>query len=280
MTTARIDARFAALKAKGRAAFIPYVMGGDPSREEALEILKGLPAAGADIIELGFPFSDPMAEGPPIQKAAIRGLKAGFGLSSTMEMAKEFRKGDDATPIVLMGYLNPIESLGYDAFAAYAAECGIDGLIVVDCPPEEAGPLIEALDKVSISLIRLATPTSDDARLKLVVQGTSGFVYYVSVAGVTGVKEAQAVSVAPAVERVRKASGLPVAVGFGVKTPERAAEIARVADAVVVGSALVDEVAAALAANEPAAPRVLARVKALGDAVRSVVSSAYAAETV
>ena len=280
MTTARIDARFAALKAEGRAAFIPYVMGGDPSREQALEILKGLPAAGADIIKLGFPFSDPMAEGPPIQKAAIRGLKAGFGLSSTMEMAKEFRKGDDATPIVLMGYLNPIESLGYDAFAAYAAECGIDGLIVVDCPPEEAGPLIEALDKVSISLIRLATPTSDDARLKLVVQSTSGFVYYVSVAGVTGVKEAEAVSVAPAVERVRKASGLPVAVGFGVKTPERAAEIARVADAVVVGSALVDEVAAALAANEPAAPRVLARVKALGDAVRSVVSSASAAETV
>ncbi|KAK0362523.1 hypothetical protein LTR94_019034 [Friedmanniomyces endolithicus] len=220
-------------------------MGGDPSREEALAILKGLPAAGADIIELGFPFSDPMAEGPPIQRAAIRGLKAGFGLRSTMDLAREFRKGDDVTPIVLMGYLNPIESLGYDAFAAYAAECGIDGLIVVDCPPEEAGPLIEALDKVSISLIRLATPTSDDERLKIVVQGTSGFVYYVAVAGVTGVKEAKADVVAPAVERVRKASGLPVAVGFGVKTPERAAEIARVADAVVVGSALVDEVAAA-----------------------------------
>lgn len=280
MTTARIDARFEALKTEGRAGFVAYVMGGDPDRDQALEILKGLPAAGADIIELGFPFSDPMAEGPPIQKAAIRGLKAGFGLSSTMDMAKEFRKGDDATPIVLMGYLNPIESLGYDAFAARAAECGIDGLIVVDCPPEEAGPLIEALDKVSISLIRLATPTSDDARLKLVVQGTSGFVYYVSVAGVTGVKEAEAVSVAPAVERVRQASGLPVAVGFGVKTPERAAEIARVADAVVVGSALVDEVAAALAANEPVAPRVLAKVKSLGDAVRSVVSSASAAETV
>ncbi|MBA4787971.1 MAG: tryptophan synthase subunit alpha, partial [Brevundimonas sp.] len=166
MTTARIDACFAALKAEGRAAFIPYVMGGDPSREAALAILKGLPAAGADIIELGFPFSDPMAEGPPIQRAAIRGLKAGFGLRSTMDLAREFRKGDDVTPIVLMGYLNPIESLGYDAFAAYAAECGIDGLIVVDCPPEEAGPLIEALDKVSISLIRLATPTSDDERLK------------------------------------------------------------------------------------------------------------------
>ena len=270
MTAARIDARFAALKAEGRAGFVAYVMGGDPSRDEALEILRGLPGAGADIIELGFPFSDPMAEGPPIQKAALRGLKAGFGLRGTMELAREFRKGDDATPVILMGYVNPIESLGYDAFAAHAADCGIDGLIVVDCPPEEAAPLVEALDKVSISLIRLATPTSDDARLKVVAEGTSGFVYYVSVAGVTGVKEAEAASVGPAVERVRKASGLPVAVGFGVKTPERAAEIARVADAVVVGSALVDEVAAALGANEPAAPRVLAKVKALGDAVRSV----------
>ena len=221
-----------------------------------------------------------MAEGPPIQKAAIRGLAAGFGLRSTMDLAKEFRRGDDATPIVLMGYLNPIESLGYDAFAAYAADCGIDGLIVVDCPPEEAAPLIEALDKVSISLIRLATPTSDDDRLKIVVQGTSGFVYYVAVAGVTGVKEADADVVAPAVARVRAASGLPVAVGFGIKTPERAAAIASVADAVVVGSALVEEVAAAVAANEPAAPRVLAKVKLLGDAVRSVAASASVAETV
>jgi tryptophan synthase alpha chain len=276
MTTARIDTRFQALKAEGRAAFVAYVMGGDPTREEALEILNGLPAAGADIIELGFPFSDPMAEGPPIQRAALRGLRAGFGLRSTMELAREFRRGDSATPIILMGYLNPIESLGYRAFADHAAACGIDGLIVVDCPPEEAAVLSEALDKVSISLIRLATPTSDDARLKVLAQGASGFVYYVAVAGVTGVKEADASVVAPAVERVRKASGLPVAVGFGVKTPERAAEIARVADAVVVGSALVDEVAAALEANEPVAPRVLGKVKALGDAVRSVRTSAPA----
>jgi tryptophan synthase alpha chain len=280
MTTARIDARFAALKAEGRSAFVAYVMGGDPSHDVALEILNGLPAAGADIIELGFPFSDPMAEGPPIQKAALRGLKAGFGLRSTMDLAREFRKSDDATPIVLMGYLNPIESLGYDAFAAYAAECGIDGLIVVDCPPEEAAPLVAALDKVSISLIRLATPTSDDERLKVVVQGTSGFVYYVAVAGVTGVKEADADVVAPAVTRVRAASGLPVAVGFGIKTPERAAAIAKVADAVVVGSALVDEVAFALEANEPVAPRVLAKVKSLGDAVRGMRTSASVAETV
>jgi len=268
LTTARIDARFAALKAEGRAGFVAYVMAGDPSRDEALEILRGLPAAGADIIELGFPFSDPMAEGPSIQKAALRGLKAGLTLKGTLALAAAFRAGDADTPLILMGYLNPIESYGYDAFARDAAASGVDGLIVVDCPPEEADPLTDALDAASVSLIRLATPTSDDARLKVIAQRTSGFVYYVSVAGVTGVKEAQAVSVAPAVERVRAASRLPVAVGFGVKTPERAAEIARVADAVVVGSVLVEEVAAALAANEPAAPRVLARVKALGDAVR------------
>ena len=268
MTTARIDARFAALKAEGRAGFVAYVMAGDPSREEALEILRGLPAAGADIIELGFPFSDPMAEGPPIQRAALRGLKAGLTLRGTLSLAAEFRTGDADTPLILMGYLNPIEAYGYEAFARDAAASGVDGCIVVDCPPEEADPLSDALDAAQVSLIRLATPTSDDARLKIIARRTSGFVYYVSVAGVTGVKEAQAVSVAPAVERVRAASGLPVAVGFGVKTPERAAEIARVADAVVVGSVLVEEVAAALEANEPVAQRVLAKVKTLGDAVR------------
>ncbi len=268
MTTARIDARFAALKAEGRAGFVAYVMAGDPSRDEALEILRGLPAAGADIIELGFPFSDPMAEGPPIQRAALRGLKAGLTLKGTLELAAAFREGDADTPLILMGYLNPIESYGHAAFAGDAAAAGVDGVIVVDCPPEEAGPLTEALDAARLSLIRLATPTSDDARLKTIAEGTSGFVYYVSVAGVTGVKEAEAGSVAPAVERVRRASGLPVAVGFGVKTPARAAEIARVADAVVAGSVLVDEVAAALAENAPAAPRVLNRVKALADAVR------------
>jgi tryptophan synthase alpha chain len=268
MTTSRIDARFAALKAEGRAGFVAYVMAGDPSRDEALEILKGLPAAGADIIELGFPFSDPMAEGPPIQRAALRGLKAGLTLKGTLDLARAFREGEADTPLILMGYLNPIESYGYEAFARDAAAAGVDGVIVVDCPPEEAGPLTDALDACQVSLIRLATPTSDDARLKIIAERTSGFVYYVSVAGVTGVKEAQALSVAPAVERVRRASGLPVAVGFGVKTPERAAEIARVADAVVAGSVLVDEVAAALADGEPAAPRVLAKVKALSDAVK------------
>ncbi|MFK0297963.1 tryptophan synthase subunit alpha [Brevundimonas sp. NPDC090276] len=280
MTTARIDARFAALKAEGRAGFIPYVMTGDPSRDEALEILRGLPGAGADLIELGLAFSDPMAEGPPIQRAALRGLAAGMTLRGTLDLVADFRKGDDATPVILMGYLNPVESYGYEAFARDAAAAGVDGLIVVDCPPEEAGPLAAALDAQSVSLIRLATPTSDDDRLKVIAQGTSGFVYYVSVAGVTGVKEAQAAAVAPAVERVRKAANLPVAVGFGVKTPERAAEIARVADAVVAGSVFVDEVAAALAANEPAVPRVLAKVKALADAVKTARTSASVAETV
>lgn len=274
MTTARIDARFAALKAEGRAGFIPYVMTGDPSRDEALQILRGLPAAGADLIELGLAFSDPMAEGPPIQRAALRGLAAGMTLRGTLDLVADFRTSDDATPVILMGYLNPVESYGYEAFAADAVAAGVDGLIVVDCPPEEAGPLAAALDAAQVSLIRLATPTSDDDRLKVIARGTSGFVYYVSVAGVTGVKEAQAAAVAPAVERVRKAAGLPVAVGFGVKTPERAAEIARVADAVVAGSVFVDEVAAALAANEPAVPRVLARVKALADAVKTARTSA------
>jgi tryptophan synthase alpha chain len=276
MTTQRIDARFSALKAEGRAGFVAYVMAGDPSRDESLEILRGLPAAGADIIELGFPFSDPMAEGPPIQRAALRGLKAGLTLKGTLELARAFRDGDADTPLILMGYLNPLETYGYEAFARDAAASGVDGLIIVDCPPEEAGPLTDALDVHSVSLIRLATPTSDDARLKVIAERTSGFVYYVSVAGVTGVKEAQAGSVAPAVERVRKASGLPVAVGFGIKTPERAAEVARVSDAVVAGSVLVDEVAAALEANEPAAPRVLAKVRSLADAVKG----ARATETV
>lgn len=285
MTTARIDARFAALKAEGRAGFIPYVMTGDPSRDEALEILRGLPAAGADLIELGLAFSDPMAEGPPIQRAALRGLAAGMTLRGTLDLVADFRKGDDATPVILMGYLNPVESYGYEAFARDAAEAGVDGLIVVDCPPEEAGPMAAALDAQGVSLIRLATPTSDDERLQVIARGTSGFVYYVSVAGVTGVKEAVAADVAPAVERVRKAAGLPVAVGFGVRTPERAAEIARVADAVVAGSVFVDEVAVALEANEPAVPRVLAKVKALADAVKTARTpasplSAFLGETV
>jgi tryptophan synthase alpha chain len=214
------------------------------------------------------PFSDPMAEGPPIQRAAQRALGQGMTVAGTLEVVRRFRQGDRTTPIVLMGYLNPVLSMGYQRFANAAADAGVDGLIVVDCPPEEADPLIDPLDEAGVALIRLATPTTDDKRLETVVRRTSGFVYYVSVAGVTGVKEADAEAVRPAVERVRKASGLPVAVGFGIKTPERAAAVAKVADAVVVGSALVDVIAASLESGEDPAPKVLASVRALAQAVR------------
>ena len=269
MTTSRIDARIAQLRANNRAAFVAYVMAGDPDAETALEILKGLPAAGADLIELGFPFSDPMAEGPPIQRAAQRALKAGMTLRGTLDLVRGFRQGDQATPIILMGYLNPLLTYGLDAFAQDAAQAGVDGMIVVDCPPEEADPLADALDAAQVALIRLATPTSDDKRLPVVVRRTSGFVYYVSVAGVTGVKEADAAVVAPAVSRVRAASGLPVAVGFGIKTPERAAAVARIADGVVVGSVLVDEIASAMALNQSVAPKVLESAARLAQAVRA-----------
>jgi tryptophan synthase alpha chain len=269
MTTSRIDARFAALKAEGRAAFVAYVMAGDPDAAMAAKILAGLPGAGADLIEVGFPFSDPMAEGPPIQRSALRALDKGMTLKGTLELVRGFRHGDQATPIILMGYTNPLLTWGFEAFARDAAEAGVDGLIVVDLPPEESGPLADALDAAQVSLIRLATPTTDDARMQVVVRRTSGFVYYVSVAGVTGVKEADAATVAPHVARVRKASGLPVAVGFGIRTPERAAQIARVADAVVVGSALVDEIAEAVEMNEDVTRRVLSKADSLAKAVRS-----------
>ena len=268
MTTARIDARFAELRAQGRAGFVAYVMAGDPDAATSLEILRGLPNAGADLIEVGFPFSDPMAEGPPVQRASQRAMRSGMTLNGTLDLVRAFREGDKTTPVILMGYFNPLLTHGLEPFAADAAEAGIDGMIIVDCPPEEADPLADALDAQGLSLIRLATPTTDEARLRVVVQRTSGFVYYVSVAGVTGVKEADAAAVAPQVERVRKASGLPVAVGFGVRTPERAAEVARVADAVVVGSALVDEIAAALERNASPVAKVLETARALAQAVR------------
>jgi len=268
--TRRIDARFAALKREGRAAFVAYIMAGDPDTETAFKILEGLPGAGADIIELGFPFSDPMAEGPPIQRAALRALKAGMTLSGTLDLVRRFRERDQETPIILMGYLNPLLNRGFQKVADDAGAAGVDGMIVVDCPPEEADPLADALDTAGISLIRLATPTTDDVRLPMVLRRTSGFVYYVSVAGVTGVKEANADDVAPAVERIRRASGLPVVVGFGIKTPERAASVARIADGAVVGSVLVDEIADAIAQNRDPVTKVLERVNALAQAVRSV----------
>ena len=264
-----VEARFAALRAKNQAGFVAYVMAGDPDAATALAVLKALPAAGADIIELGFPFSDPMAEGPPIQRAALRALKAGMTLRGTLALVRAFREGDETTPIVLMGYLNPLMSYGFEGFALDAAQAGVDGLIVVDCPPEEAGPLADALDAAGVALIRLATPTSDDERLKTVIKRTAGFVYYVSVAGVTGVKAADAAVVAPAVARVRAASGLPVAVGFGIKTPDQAAAVARIADAVVVGSALVDEIANATASNQSPVSKVVESATRLAQAVHS-----------
>jgi tryptophan synthase alpha chain len=268
LTTARIDARFADLKKQGRAAFVAYVMGGDPDLATSLKILKGLPAAGADVIELGFPFSDPIGEGPTIQRAAQRSLAKGTRLDDVLGLAREFRKDDQTTPLILMGYLNVVTNRGEAAFARAISEAGVDGVIIVDCPPEEAGPLADALDAVQISLLNLFTPTSDDQRVKTIAQRASGFAYYVSVAGVTGVKEADEQAVAPAVERVRKASGLPVCVGFGIKTPERAAAIARIADGAVVGSALVEEIENGATRNEDVTARVLSKVEALAKAVR------------
>ncbi len=269
MTKDRIDRRFAALKAEGRAAFVAYVMAGDPDAATALEIVKGLPEAGADIIELGFPFSDPVAEGPTIQRASQRALEQKMTLNGTLDIVRAFREGDQDTPIILMGYLNPLVNRGFETFAKQANDAGVDGLIVVDCPPEEADPLSDALEAEGLSLIRLATPTTDDKRLPAVIRRTSGFVYYVSVAGVTGVKEADADAVAPAVERIRNASGLPVAVGFGIRTAERAAAVARVADAAVVGSALIDEIEAATQLNENVTEKVLLKASELAKAVRS-----------
>lgn len=264
----RLDARFAALKAEGRAGFVAYVMAGDPDLAKGAAILKGLPGAGADVIEVGFPFSDPMAEGPVIQVASQRALAAGMTLAKTLAMVADFRSGEAHTPVVLMGYLNPILSYGHARFAADAAAAGVDGLIVVDCPPEEADELTDALEANGIALIRLTAPTTDDARLKVVARRTAGFVYYVSVAGVTGVKEADEAAAAPAVERIRAATGLPVAVGFGIRTPERAAAIARIADAAVVGSALVEVIAHAQATGEDGVSGVLKLVSELSAAVR------------
>jgi tryptophan synthase alpha chain len=259
----RLKARFAQCRAEGRAAFVAYLMAGDPDADTALEMLRGLPEAGADVIELGFPFSDPMAEGPPIQRASLRALEARTTLTSTLELVRRFREGDQDTPLILMGYLNPVLSYGYARFAADAAAAGVDGLLIVDCPPEEADELADALDAERLALVRLAAPTTDAARLPTVVKRASGFIYYVSVAGVTGVKSAAEGTIGPAVERIRAATGLPVAVGFGIRTPEQAAAVARAADAAVVGSALVDT----LAEHGPAA--ALAQASELAQAVRN-----------
>jgi tryptophan synthase alpha chain len=268
MGVQRIDARFAALRAENRAGFVAYTMAGDPDLETAYEIFSGLAKAGADIIELGFPFSDPMAEGPTIQLAAERALKAGTKIKDVFAMVARFRETDQTTPVILMGYMNPIESMGPDAFAARMAEAGADGLIIVDCPPEEADVLTDALEAHSLALIRLATPTSDAHRLETLVKRTSGFIYYVSVAGVTGVKEANADLIKANVSQVREAGQLPVAVGFGIRTPEAAAGVARIADAAVVGSALVEEIKNSLPDFKAAPAKVLEKAAILAQSVR------------
>lgn len=239
----RIDATFEKLKTEGRKAFVSYVMAGDPDFDTSLEVVRGLPGAGVDIIELGLPFTDPMADGPTIQLAGQRALEGGMTLKKTLELARRFREDDDTTPIVMMGYYNPIYSMGVDTFLKAANDAGIDGLIVVDLPPEEDSELCMPAQAAGLNFIRLATPTTDDKRLPRVLQNTSGFVYYVSITGITGSAEADAADVAPEVTRIRDASGLPVIVGFGVNTPDKSRAIAEVADGVVVGSAIVGRLA-------------------------------------
>ncbi|WP_166364724.1 tryptophan synthase subunit alpha [Pseudomonas akapageensis] len=239
----RLEQRFADLKAEGRAALVTFVTAGDPGYDASLAILKGLPAAGADVIELGMPFTDPMADGVAIQLATLRALDAGQTLAKTLQMVREFRVDNSTTPIVLMGYYNPIHRFGVEAFVAQAHEAGVDGLIIVDLPPEHDAELATPAQAAGIDFIRLTTPTTDDARLPRVLERSSGFVYYVSVAGVTGAGSATNEHVSEAIERLRRHTKLPISVGFGIRTPEHAAAVARLADGVVVGSALVDKIA-------------------------------------
>ena len=265
--TTRIDARFSALKQQGRPALVTFTMAGDPDYDTALSILKALPAAGADVIELGMPFTDPMADGPAIQAAGLRALKAGQDMKRTLALVREFRRGDDATPIVLMGYYNPIYVYGVERFLADATAAGVDGLIVVDLPPEEDAELCLPALAAGVNFIRLATPTTDDKRLPAVLKNTSGFVYYVSITGITGSATPDAGKVADAVVRIKRHTTLPVCVGFGVRTAEQAAAIVRGADGVVVGSALVDAVRKTLAPDGKPTP---ATVPAVADLVRTL----------
>ena len=250
MSETRIDKRFASLRSAGRAGLVTFITAGDPDHETSFEILRGLPAAGADLIELGMPFSDPMADGPSIQAAGLQALRNGASQIRTLELVRRFRKHDTDTPIILMGYYNPIYRYGVDRFITDALAAGVDGLIVVDLPPEEDTELCLPALKAGLNFIRLATPTTDDRRLPAILNNTSGFVYYVSITGITGTASADAAQVEDAVARIRRHSGLPVAVGFGIKTPAHVADVARVADAAVVGTAIVDRVAAARKAGK------------------------------
>lgn len=267
----RLAARFAACAAEGRAALVTFVTAGDPDLATSAGVLRALVAAGADIVELGMPFTDPMADGPAIQAGNLRSLGAGTRLKDVLAMVADFRREDDATPLVLMGYFNPVLAYGVERFAADARAAGLDGTIVVDLPPEEAEELTPALSAHGLHLIRLATPTTDAARLPAVLSGASGFLYYVAVAGVTGANSASSDSVAAAVARLKAATDLPIAVGFGVRTPDQARAIAAHADAVVVGSAIVESIGAAAAARANDIPaRVGALVADLAAAIRSV----------
>jgi tryptophan synthase alpha chain len=261
--TTRIDRRFADLKAENRAALVTFTMAGDPDYDTALALMRALPAAGADVIELGMPFTDPMADGPAIQAAGLRALNAGQTLKKTLEMARAFRAGDDATPIVLMGYYNPIYVYGVGRFLADAQAAGVDGLIVVDLPPEEDEELCLPALKAGLNFIRLATPTTDEHRLKAVLNNTSGFVYYVSITGITGAATPDPTKVGAAVARIKRHTALPVAVGFGVKTAAHARAIAQSADGVVVGSALVDALKATLDKDNKATPQTVGAVTEL-----------------
>jgi tryptophan synthase alpha chain len=261
--TTRIDTRFAALKAEGRAALVTYLVAGDPDAEASLAIIKALPGAGADVIELGMPFTDPMADGPAIQAAGLRALAAGATMMKTLDLVRAFRKDDDATPIVLMGYYNPIYIYGNERFLADAKAAGVDGLIIVDLPPEEDAELCLPALQVGLNFIRLATPTTDDKRLPAVLKNTSGFVYYVSITGITGAAAPDSGKVGEAVGRIKRHTALPVVAGFGVRTAAQARAIAEGADGVAVGSALVDAVRNSLDADGKATPKTVQAVAGL-----------------
>lgn len=273
----RIAARFAALKREGRAGLIPFVEACDPDRATTEALLAGFPGAGADLIEIGMPFTDPMADGPTVQRAGQRGLKGGATLAVTLDIVRGFRRRDPDTPIVLMGYYNPILSYGVERFCEDASSAGVDGLIVVDLPPEEAEELAVPAGRTKLDLIRLVAPTTHAERLEVVLQGASGFIYYVSITGITGTRTATEEHLSEAIPRVRAATDLPVAVGFGVRTPEHAAAVARHADAAVVASALIDTMAANLDESGTLKPgtieAVLDQVRALAAGVRGARTS-------